>query len=168
MVHRSDSRPGCGWIGLAVLLVGCATTIPSPEAGSPGKMSHAPVVGEAFLRGENRTLLAEEVCLELPLHLESEVFLAGNRTHRWEKNGKKMKEALGMARVKFGEGLEIREAHRILIAFSPAGNTIRLTARGHIVFIDLAMKRVVREATALEVQGKTVLFHGPYKDEMLK
>ncbi len=168
MRSRRNSRPGSGWIGLAILLVGCTTTTPSPEAGPPGKKSYAPVAGEAFLRGENRTLLAEEVRLDLPLHLESEVFLAGNKTHRWKKNGKKMKEALGMARVKFGEGLEIREAHRILIAFSPAGDTIRLAARGHVVFIDMAMKRVVRDATALEVQGKTVLFHGPYKDEMLK
>ena len=124
--------------------------------------------GEDFLRGENRTLLAAEVRLELPLHLESEVFLAGNETRRWQKNGKKMKEALGMARVKFGEGLEIREAGRILVEFSPGGNTIRLVARGHVVFIDMELKRVVRDATALEVQGKTVLFHGPYKDEMLK
>jgi len=158
-----------GFFGICgvVVVAGCVTTSPPPER-APEKSTYAPVPGEDFLRAHGRTILAREVQLELPLHLESELFLAGNKVHRGEKNGKKIKEALGMARGKFAEGLAIREAERIQVSFLAEPGPIRLMARGHVVLIDQALKRVVRDATALEVRGKTVLFHGPYKDEKLK
>jgi hypothetical protein len=127
-----------------------------------------PVPGEAFLRAPDRTLLAEEVHLEIPLYLEGELFLAGNKVKRWEEDGKKMKAALGLARAQFAEGLSIRETERIVVSLPASANKITLRARGFVVMIDQGEKRVVRNATALEVNGDTVVFRGPYKDVKLK
>jgi hypothetical protein len=152
-------------VALVLLLVSCATTESGPDASvKPEKKARPAVSGETFLRGENRTILADEVRLELPLFLEAELFLAGSKVRRGQQDGKKIKEALGMARAKFAEGLEIRETHRILVTLIPGGNTVRLVARGHVVLIDQAENRVVRDATAIEVNGDIVLFHGPYQD----
>jgi len=155
-------------IALACLLGGCASSGTSETEPPLVRPRPDPVPGEEFLRAPDRTLLAEEVQLEVPLHLESELFLAGNKVKRWEEDGKKMKAAFGLARAQFAEGLAIRETERIVVAFPANSSQIRLRARGFVVMIDQGENRVVRNATALEVNGNTVIFHGPYKDLKLK
>ena len=171
-MQRSRSIPELLLVALAVcalagLEAGCASPPAEPE-GPPVRHTYPPVPGEAFLRAEKRTLLAREVRLELPLHLESELFLRGNEVKRWTAEGKKLKAAYGLAGARFADGLEIREAEHILVTFPSDCDRIRLEARGSVVFIDQAENRVVREATGMELNANTPVFHGPYQDERLK
>lgn len=150
-----------------VVEVGCRSSAP-PAEGPPVRHTYPPVPGEAFLRAERRVLLAREVRMELPLHLEAELFLAGNEMKRWTADGKKMKAAYGLARAKFAEGLEIREAEHILVVFPPDGDRVRLEARGAVVFLDVADNRRVTHAVGMELGGNTAVFRGDYREEPLQ
>ena len=156
------------WILLSLVAAGCATVPEGPvESGAPTRTKYAAVPGEAFLRGEGRTILCQEAKLELPLHLEADLFVVGDKVRRTQKAGVKYREAIGMARVKFAEGVEIREASRILVTFSDC-DRISLSARGHVVFLDQTDRRVVRDATALVLEGDEAKFRGPAREETLK
>lgn len=154
---------------VAALAVGCSSTsVEAPEdLGAPTRTTYAAVPGESFLRGEKRTILCDEAKLELPLHLEAETFVVADKVRRETKGGVKYREALGQARVKFGEGIEIRECRRILVSFCDCDH-VKLSARGHVVFLDQSEGRVVRGATVLSVNGADVKFGGPAREEKIQ
>jgi hypothetical protein len=149
---------------LAGIAGGCASSA-APEEIEKVPVTYAPVPGEAFLRAPDRTLVALEVRIAMPLHLESEVFLGGDKVRRYKDGDKKVKEARGHASMQFAEGLRIHhDTERVIVTFDPAADRIRLKARGQVLFMDQAEGRKVSEATSLEVNGATVVFRGPYKE----
>lgn len=152
---------------LAGVAGGCASDA-GPEKPNKVRITYPPVPGEAFLRAPDCTLVALEVRVSVPLHLEPEVFLGGDKVRRFTEGDKKMKEARGHASMQFGEGLRIHhDTERILVTFDPACKKIRLKARGLVVLVDQNAGRVVRDATSLDVNGDVVVFHGPFTEEAI-
>ncbi len=155
---------------LAPLVSGCASGDASDEGiaqlGAPVRATYPPVPGEEYVRASGRTVLCQTAELEVPLHLESELFVVADKVARDKDADRKRREGLGHARVKFAEGIEIREAERILVTFSDC-DRIRVVARGNVVFIDQEAGRVVRNASTMRIEGNNVRFEGPYRVERL-
>jgi hypothetical protein len=152
---------------VGALATGCATSA-TPDGPRKVRVNYAPVPGEKFLRAPDRTLLALDIRISMPLHLEPEVFLGGDKVRRFADGDKKVKEARGHASMQFAEGLRIHhDTERVRVTFDPDADRIRLKARGLVVFVDQAAGRVVRDATSLDVNGDSVVFRGPYTEEAI-
>lgn len=169
-MSRSFTAPVAGLALLAAVVTGCASGETADEAiaplGPPTRATYPPVPGEEYVRAGGRTVLCHTAELEVPLHLESELFVVADKVARAKEEDRKLREGLGHARVKFAEGIEIREADRILVTFSDC-DRIRVVARGDVVFIDQEAGRVVRNASSMRIEGNNVRFDGPYRVERL-